>query len=109
MRFFPRFAKTVFPSRAGTKSSIFAKFYTFLVSYFTDGRYDATFLEDVLKKTLGSRPLFDSVASRPSGMKIAVTATTISDATLCLFSNYNGVGSYGKDFGKVWYSGGFFY
>jgi hypothetical protein len=30
-------------------------------------------------------------------MKFAVTATTISDARLCLISNYNGEGSYGKD------------
>ena len=33
-------------------------------------------------------PMFDSIESRPSGMKYAVTATTISDATLCLISNY---------------------
>jgi hypothetical protein len=69
-------------------------------SYFADGRYDALLLEDILKRSFGSRPLFDSVQSRPSGMKIAVTATTISDATLRLFSNYNGVGSYSKDFSK---------
>ena len=57
-------------------------------------------LEDILKKHLGSQRLFDSAGPRPSGMKIAVTATTISDATLCLFSNYNGVGNYSKDFSK---------
>ena len=71
-----------------------------LASYFADGRYNATSVEKTLKKTFGSRPLFDSTGIRPSGMKIAVTATTISDATLCIFSNYNGSGSYDKDFSE---------
>ncbi|CAD6446984.1 b676c3b9-d294-4f59-a3cf-c881fe8cd879-CDS [Sclerotinia trifoliorum] len=38
---------------------------------------------------------------RPSGMKFSVTATTISDATLCLISNYNGNGPPGRDSSKL--------
>jgi hypothetical protein len=65
--------------------------------YFEDGKYDATLLEDTMKKALGLSPIFDSVDGRPSGMRFAVTATTISDATLCLISNYNGEGQRDKE------------
>lgn len=58
--------------------------------YLEDGKYDATVLEETLKEALGPGSIFASVKSRPSGMKFAVTATTISDATLCLITNYNG-------------------
>ena len=61
--------------------------------YLEDGKYDATLLEETLKEALGLGPIFNSVKSRPSGMKFAVTATTISDATLCLITNYNGEGN----------------
>lgn len=65
--------------------------------YLGDGRYDANLLDETLKDTLGESPFFDSVEGRPSGMKFAVTVTTISDATLCLISNYNGKGSHSKE------------
>lgn len=68
--------------------------------YLGDGRYDASLLDDTLKEALGQSPIFDSVEGRPSGMKFAVTATTISDATLCLISNYNGKGSHSKERSK---------
>ena len=65
--------------------------------YLEDGKYDATRLESNLKEALGHDPIFDTVESRASGMKYAVTATTISDATLCLISNYNGEGDHSKE------------
>lgn len=55
--------------------------------YREDGKYDVAILEDALKEALGLGPTF---GPRSSGMKYAATATTISDATLCLISNYNG-------------------
>ena len=96
--FFKKFARRIFPSKAGMKCSIWAFTRRFFASYLADGQYDAVVLEETLREAFRSRPLFDSVKLRPSSMKIAVTATTISDASLCLFSNYNGVGSYSKDF-----------
>jgi hypothetical protein len=65
--------------------------------YLEDGKYDASLLDNTLKEALGEGPIFDSVEGRPSGMKFAVTATTISDATLCLISNYNGQGSHNQE------------
>jgi hypothetical protein len=101
LAFFHKFARSIFPSQSGTKHTRFTKIRAFFASYFRDARYDASNLEDILQTTFGSRPLFGSIRSRPSGMKIAVTATTISDATLCIFSNYNGNGGYHKDFSKL--------
>jgi hypothetical protein len=65
--------------------------------YLEDGKYDASLLDETLKDALGEGPIFDSGEGRPSGVKFAVTATTISDATLCLISNYNGQGSHSKE------------
>jgi hypothetical protein len=60
--------------------------------YHEDGKYDAAVLEETLKEALGLGSILTPVTSRPLGMKFGVTATTISDATLCLITNYNGDG-----------------
>ncbi|KAH6662700.1 hypothetical protein B0J14DRAFT_570857 [Halenospora varia] len=65
--------------------------------YLEDGKYNASVLEDALKEALGLGPLFGPARLGPSGMRYAVTATMISDATLCLISNYNGKGQHCKD------------
>jgi hypothetical protein len=65
--------------------------------YVEDGKYDTSILESALQEALGSDPLFGPTISRVSGMKFAVTTTTISDATLCLISNYNGEGQNSTD------------
>ena len=45
----------------------------------------------VLKEAFGAeQKLFDADRLRIAGCKVAVTATTISDATAFVFSNYNG-------------------
>ena len=69
--------------------------------YLADGGYDTAVLEAALKEALGLGRVFDSVKSGPSGIKFAVTATTISDATLCLISNYNGNNPPGRDSSKL--------
>lgn len=95
--FFRKFARRIFPSRAGIRDSICTRIRRIFAFYLEDGKYDATALEENLKEALGQGSIFGSAKSRLSGMKFAVTATTISDATLCLISNYNGEGSVGKD------------
>lgn len=65
--------------------------------YLEDGKYNADVLEDALKEALGLGSILNSSRLGPSGMRFAVTATTISDATLCLISNYNGEGQHSKD------------
>ncbi|CZT53522.1 uncharacterized protein RSE6_15143 [Rhynchosporium secalis] len=90
LEFFLKFARIIFPPKRGYKYSICAILRRIFASYIADGGYDAVVLEKALKEAFGLGRVFDSANSRPSGMKFAVTATTISDATLCLISNYNG-------------------
>ncbi|KAH7378945.1 acyl transferase/acyl hydrolase/lysophospholipase [Cadophora sp. MPI-SDFR-AT-0126] len=97
LAFFLKFARIIFPPKRGCRYSICAILRRIFAFYLADGRYDAVVLEKALKETLGLGRVFDSAKSRPSGMKFAVTATTISDATLCLISNYNGNGPPGRD------------
>jgi hypothetical protein len=101
LNFFYRFARIIFPSKRGVKYSICAILRRIFAFYLADGKYDATVLEESLKEAFGLGPVFDSPKSRPSGMKFAVTATTISDATLCLISNYNGESTSGRDSSKL--------
>jgi len=73
--------------------------------WLSDGRYDVTALETSLKEIFGDdRRLFDVDRFGVSGQKIAVTATTLSDASTYIFSNYNGIGTREKGCGKC--SGG---
>ena len=68
--------------------------------WLSDGCYNVEKLEDSLKETFGySQRLFDS-RSGVSGQKVAVTATTLSDASTYIFSNYNG-GSKARSCGKL--------
>jgi hypothetical protein len=70
--------------------------------WFSDSRYDAKALEEILKEVFGThRRLFDVSAPCVSGVKIAVTATTTDDAWLCVFSNYNGAGARRIDAGAA--------
>ncbi|KAL1885228.1 hypothetical protein Plec18167_001885 [Paecilomyces lecythidis] len=63
----------------------------FLSFWLSDGAYDTGVLEDVLKEHFHpSRRLFDAPASLLSSGKVAVTASSISDGSLFIFTNYNG-------------------
>ena len=59
--------------------------------WLSDGCYDANALENSLKDTLGEdRRMFDIDRFGVSGSKVAVTATTLSNTSTYIFSNYNG-------------------
>ncbi|PVH67631.1 FabD/lysophospholipase-like protein [Cadophora sp. DSE1049] len=90
LAFFLKFARIIFPPKRHCRYSICAILRRIFAFYLADGRYDAVVLEKALKETLGLGRVSESAKSRPSGMKFAVTATTISDAILCLISNYHG-------------------
>ena len=68
--------------------------------WLSDGCYNVLALEASLKDQFGhDRQMFDKPESI-SGMKVAVTATSISDATPFLFSNYNGLSIRATECGK---------
>ena len=59
--------------------------------WLTDGCYDADLLERTLKNMFGELPrMFGTHDQLASESKVAVTATTISDAFTHIFTNYNG-------------------
>lgn len=79
-------------------------FITRLRDYFrcwlSDGCYDDAALESSLKTIFGdNQKLFDNDDIGLPGTKVAVTATTISDASAFIFSNYNGTGTREKTCG----------
>jgi len=100
LAFFSRFARLIFPPKRRSKYSICAVFRRIFAFYLADGKYDVDILEKALKEAIGLGRVFDSAESGPSGIKFAVTATTISDATLCLISNYNGRSTPDRDSGR---------
>ena len=69
--------------------------------WLSDGCYDVDALEKSLKDVFGEETrMFDAPESGVSGSKVAVTATTISDAFTYVFSNYNGSGSRNRACGQ---------
>lgn len=102
LAFFRKFAKIIFASKAKARFSIWS--WISLCSWFSwimrisGGRYDVYTLEKVLQEAYGTTPMLHT--ARPSGMKYAVTATTLSDATLCLISNYHSEGKPISNLGK---------
>ncbi|KFY65513.1 hypothetical protein V496_02529 [Pseudogymnoascus sp. VKM F-4515 (FW-2607)] len=91
LAFFRKFAKIIFASKAKARFSIWSWIslcsWVSWIMRISGGRYDADILEKFLQEAYGTTPMFHT--ARPSGMKYAVTATTLSDATLCLISNYH--------------------
>ncbi len=71
-----------------------------LKCWLSDGSYDVRSLENSLKEYFGTEQRMFDHTGNTSDVKIAVTATTISDASPFLFSSYNGPGVRSKDCGK---------
>ncbi len=62
-----------------------------LKSWVSDGVYDVKALEHALTEQFGSTSrMFDTPKSLVSGWRVAVTASSITDGSPYLFTNYNG-------------------
>ena len=71
-----------------------------LRSWLADGYYSTANLEETLQESYGpDAKMFDHMATN-SGVKVAVTAATLGDATTYIFSNYNGTKDRLQDCGK---------
>ena len=80
--------------------SIIHKLRKYLRCWLSDCYYDAKHLEQSLKNVFGEHSrMFDWHGAEASGSKVAVTATTISDAFTYVFSNYNGAVAENKSYG----------
>lgn len=67
--------------------------------WLSDGIYDVEALEKVLKDVFGAYERLFGTVQVNQRAKIAVTATTISDASPFVFSNYNGINARRRDCG----------
>jgi Patatin-like phospholipase len=93
-------ADRVFPPKSAIASPC-AWLRDTLCWWFADSRYDGYVLEETLKEIFGTdRRLFDITVPNVSDTKLGVTATTTTDASLCVFTNYNGDSCRRKDSGK---------
>jgi hypothetical protein len=70
-----------------------------LVSYFADSRYSSSGIERALQEAFGQRRIMEHQGHHLN-TKVAVTATTITDSSPCIFANYNGEQALGKECGK---------
>ena len=99
-KIFESLSRQFFRRRTRGSSSFFQQIRHVFRCWLSDGYYDVRSLESSLKQHFGTEQrMFDHTAS-VSDVKIAVTATTISDASPYLFSSYNGSGIRSKDCGK---------
>ena len=82
MRFFGNKSKTVL-----------SKLHQYVRGVVSDGFYDTAEMEASLKAQFGEiKRVFDFPSNGVSRCKVAVTATTITNALSYIFSNYNGIG-----------------
>lgn len=85
-------AKRIFPKTPASNQNLTSRMRRLFNTLISDGYYDASTFKECLKEAFGSeRRMFDS-PQQISGSKVAVTALNISDGSVFLFSNYNGIG-----------------
>jgi len=93
-------ARELFRSQDRRKSGLVHFLRQVITCWISDGYYDAGAFEETLRTVFGAdTKMFDYRRSGES-TRVAVTATTISDALPYVFSNYNGVGERQGDAGK---------
>ncbi|ERF68658.1 hypothetical protein EPUS_05719 [Endocarpon pusillum Z07020] len=89
---FDALARQVFGETWETQRTILGRAKELFSWWAADGKHDPNLLESTLQNHFGpTRRMFGSQHGRSSGPKVAVTATSISDATPFIFTNYNGV------------------
>jgi len=97
-----RCAKLAFQRRPSLGIPLISQTLDFIISYFTDCRYPADKLEAVLREALGSyQNILDCSKATETGTRVGLPVTTIRDTSICVFTNYNGVGTRPRDCGKV--------
>jgi hypothetical protein len=97
-----RFAKLAFQPRPSLGIPLISQILDFIISYFADGRYPADNLEAALREAFGSdRSILDCSKATETGTRVGLPVTTIRDTSICVFTNYNGVGTRPRDCGKI--------
>ena len=101
MRVFDVLIRDFFGIHMTKGSGVLTRLRDWFRCWLSDGRYDVSMLEASLKDVFGDdRRIFDVDRYGASGRKVVVTATTLSDASTYIFSNYNGIGTRDRGCGK---------
>lgn len=91
IRLFRAMTREAFGDRGPASKSTLRRFRHYFRGLVTDSCYDVAKVEAALQGSFGvGKSMFDSPDHGESRLKVAVTATTISDSVTFLFSNYNG-------------------
>lgn len=94
------FTRKFFGMQIAKSSSFLTRLRNSLRCWLKDGQYDVLTLECLLKAIYGDETRLFDIDHNMSGTKVAVTATTISNASTYIFSNYNGAQERNKTCGK---------
>lgn len=95
---FNRAVKSFFPKKSGR---LWWKLRGLVNGLIRDSMYDWQLLEEYLQDSFGrERCLFDGANSERSGVRLAVTATSIADSSVFLFANYNASDTRKPDCGR---------
>ncbi|KAH7303728.1 acyl transferase/acyl hydrolase/lysophospholipase [Stachybotrys elegans] len=91
---FESLSRLAFTPRWSCWIPLLSKIYDFILSILADSRYPARNLEKALQEVFGlTRTMIEYSNASEMGTMIGVPVTTIRDAALCVFTNYNGVGN----------------
>ena len=97
---FDTLTRQFFRRRTRGYESFFQRLRHIFKCWLLDGYYDVRALEGSLKEHFGVEQRMFDYTGNISSTKVAVTATTISDASTYLFSTYNSSAVRSKDCGK---------
>ena len=97
---FDALSRDFFGTHSGPAGGVWHYFRRLLRCWLSDGYYDPAPLEHTLRQHFGEDQRMFGAAPAGIRTRIGVTATTISDATPVVLSNYNGSGSRQPDCGE---------
>ena len=97
---FDTLTQQFFRRRRGGREGFFQHLRHIFKCWLLDGYYDVRALEGSLKEHFGLEQRMFDYTGNVSSTKVAVTATTISDASTYLFSTYNCSAVRSRDCGK---------
>ena len=96
-RKFPDLARRVFQpsptSRRKLSTSSCITWLRYFAGFLADGQYSSHNLESTLKEAIDpKRRVFDIATTNPSGCRVAIITSRISDGKACVLANYRGMG-----------------
>lgn len=98
---FDTLSRKFFSKNPRQSRSPFAILRRAIYCWLSDGCYDVAAYEESLKESFGHEQRMFRQVESVSRSKVAVTATSISDASPFIFSNYNGAGMRPANCGKL--------